>query len=257
MLTRLKRELDEFVTLLKSVPPVTVAIFTVSLIAMNLLANKSVDMPTELGRYLALDCGFLVSWGAFLAMDVLTKHYGPKAATELSIFALILNLLCAFLFFLGSVVPGNWSASFDSGNVDGVNTALDYTFRGSWYVVFGSALAFAISAFVNNFLNFGIGKLFKKNPDGALAYYTRSYVSTAVGQFADNLVFAITVSYVFFGWDVLQCFMCAVTGMIIELLCEALFSPIGYALCKKWKHTGVGKTYLALVEQNKTDEILQ
>ena len=75
------------------------------------------------------------------------------------------------------------------------------------------------------------------------AYIIRSYVSTAIGQFADNLIFALIVSKIFFGWSWLQCFTCALTGMLIELACEALFAHFGFFVCKKWKKKGIGNEY--------------
>ena len=49
-----------------------------------------------------------------------------------------------------------------------------------------------------------------------------------IGQFVDNLVFAFMVSFVFFAWTPLQCVTCALTGAIVELLFEIIFSPLGY-----------------------------
>ena len=88
-------------------------------------------------------------------------------------------------------------------------------------------------------------------PVGAVAYFLRSYVSTAIGQFADNMIFALVVSHVFFGWSIVQCVTCAVTGMVAELLCEVAFSGIGYAVCKKWKKEQVGKAYFDFSERLK------
>ncbi|MCM1195415.1 MAG: VUT family protein [Corallococcus sp.] len=242
---RLKKEFREFVVLLKSVPPVSFSLFVLSIVAMNLLANKSIDIPVD---FLALDCGITVSWIAFLSMDVLTKHFGPKAATQLSVFALLINLLLCLLFFVSSVIPGTWGESFVEGSENIINSALNNTFGGAWYVVLGSSAAFVVSALVNNFLNFAIGKLFKKNPDGFAAFACRTYVSTAIGQFADNIVFALIVSHFFFGWTLLQCVTCALTGMIAEFLCELVFSPVGFRICKRWKRDNVGRAYFDLKE---------
>ncbi len=227
--------------LLASVPPLCFSLFLVSVFAMNLLANKSIDLGLD---WLALDCGILVSWVAFLCMDVLTRRFGPKAATLLSWFAIFLDLILCLLFFLASLIPGTWGAFFDFGEAEVINEALDSTFGGTWYVLLGSTVAFVVSAAVNNFSNFGIGKLFRKNPNGFFAYATRTYLSTALGQFCDNLVFAFLVSHFFFGWTVLQCVMCAATGMVAELLCEAAFSPLGFRIVRSWEKRGVGKEYL-------------
>ena len=87
---KIKKEWNEFKILLKSVPSMLIILFIIAVIGMNLLANKSIDLHTP---YLALDCGILISWLSFLTMDIITKHFGPKAATEISILAIIINLL--------------------------------------------------------------------------------------------------------------------------------------------------------------------
>lgn len=241
---KLKMELSEFKILLKSVPGLMLTLFVMSLFSMNLLANKSLDLPVS---WLALDCGIIVSWFAFLAMDVLTTHFGPKAATQLSILAIILNLCFCGVFYIGSIISGAWGESYVEGSEAIINHALNRTFGGTWYVLFGSTVAFIVSSIINNFLNYFIGKAFKKHPDSPIAYAARSYVSTAIGQFADNMVFALIVSLNFFGWSLVQCLTCALTGCAVELLCEIVFTFFGYRLCRKWKQNGVGREYFEYI----------
>ncbi len=247
---RIKNEFCEFRALMKSVPTLIVVIFIMSVFAMNLLANKSIDIPVE---WLALDCGIIVSWFAFFTMDVVTKHFGPKAATELTVLAIVVNLLFCLLLYIGSVIPGMWGEAFVEGSEGLLNGALDSTFGGTWYVVFGSTAAFLVAAVINNITNFAIGKAFKKNPDGLPAYILRAYVSTAIGQFIDNLIFALIVSHFFFGWTLVQCVTCAVTGMLVELLCEAVFFYPGYAVTKRWKERGVGAEYFELKKEKQSE----
>lgn len=247
MLSKIKREIYEIKILLRSVPSTILTLFAVSVIAMNLLANKSVNLPVD---WLALDCGIIVSWVSFLSMDIITKHFGPKAATRVSIVAVLFNLMICIIFFIAGSIPGIWGESYVEGSETIINSALDHTFSGTWYVLLGSTTAFIISAAINNFLNYLIGKLMHKKPDGFIVYALRTYISTAVGQFADNLVFALIVSHIFFGWSMLQCITCSVTGMIVELLCEVIFSPIGFSVCKKWKKDNVGKEYFELKKVN-------
>ena len=80
--------------------------------------------------------------------------------------------------------------------------------------------------------------------DGFASFALRSYVSTMIAQFVDNFVFALIVSHVFFGWSMTQVVVCSLTGCIIELLCEVVFSPIGYKVSKQWEVEHVGKEYL-------------
>ncbi len=244
MIRKIKHELYEFELLLKSVPSMLLTLFVLSVVSMNLLANKSIALPFD---WLALDCGMLISWFTFLTMDITVKHFGSKAASELSVLAMLINLSLCGLFYLVSRVPGEWAEAYVEGSEALINSALNNTFGGTWYILFGSSLAFLLSALVNNTLNRLIGKAFYKKPDSFAAYATRSYVSTAVGQFVDNFTFSLVVSHVFFGWTLTQCVMCAAVGMAIELLCEVLFSFFGFKICGKWKREGVGREYLRYI----------
>ena len=241
---KLSQGFSEFQLLLQSVPTVTFTLFVVAVFSMNLMANKSIDVPFD---WLALDCGMIVSWFVFLVLDVLTKHFGPKAATQLSIFATLLNLALCGVFFLVSIIPGTWGEAYVEGGEALTNSALNNTFGGTWYVIFGSATAFLIASFTNNFMNYFVGKAFKRNPNGPLAYFCRSLTSTAFSQFVDNFVFAFLVSRVFFGWSLVQCFSCALLGMVVELLCQVVFSWFGYRVSEKWRKNNVGMPYLGQV----------
>ena len=224
----MKKAISEFRNLLRTVPPLLVTLMVLSIVGMNLLANKSINTGVD---WLALDCGILFSWLTFLTMDVLTHNYGPRAATMLSLAALAMNLLMAGMFWLASLVPGAWGESFVEGSETVINTALNHTFGGTWFIILGSSVAFIASAILNNFLNYGIGKLLKRDA-GFGAFAVRSYVSTFLAQFADNLIFALLVSKLFFGWTLLQCFTCALTGAVMELLFEVVFSPVGYRVSR-------------------------
>lgn len=243
-INRLRSAIAEFRLLIDSVPTLIFTLFVIAIFSMNLMANKSITVPFD---WLAVDCGLVVSWFVFLVLDILTKHFGPKAATQLSIFATVLNLLLCMVFFIVSIIPGTWGESYVSGSETIINTALDNTFGGTWYIILGSATAFIISAFINNFLNFFVGKAFRKNPDGMTAFLCRSYVSTALAQFADNFVFSFLVSRVFFGWTLTQCITCSLLGMLVELLYSVIFSLLGYRICEKWRKNKVGKEYLCQV----------
>ena len=244
MLEKIKNKLFETKILLRSIPSLYVTMFCVSIIAMNLLANKSINLPVD---WLALDAGIFVSWMSFLFMDIITKHFGLKAANTLTIVGVIVNLIMCLLFFIISIVPGMWSESYIDGYENIINNALDNTFGGTWFVLLGSTIAFIGGGIINNTINFFLGKLLKK--DNALSFFLRTYVSTAIGQFCDNLIFALIVSLNFFGWTFIQCLTCAITGMIVELLCEVIFSHFGYYICKKWKKDNVGEAYFKLINK--------
>lgn len=217
------KKVSEFFRLIDTLPPLVFSLMVLSVVAMNLLANKSIDTGLT---WLALDCGILFSWLCFLAMDIMTHCYGPKAATAGSLAAMGINLLMCSGFFVASRIGGVWGESFVTGSEQIINTALDNTFGGTWFVLLGSSVAFAVSAVCNNFLNWAIGQKRTDNSFGTFAL--RSYVSTFIGQFVDNITFALLVSRTFFGWTMVQCITCAITGAVMELIFEVFFSPIGY-----------------------------
>ena len=233
----LKSEREKTSILLRSIPVAVVTLFVVSVICMNLLANKTLLQLD----WIALDGGILISWLSFMCMDIITKHFGPGASNRISVLAVLINLLTCLIFFTASIIPSN--ASDYSG--------FDRIFGGTWFILFGSTVAFLSSAVINNLLNFAIGGMFKKNPDGKTAYAMRSYVSTFIGQFLDNFIFSLIVFAGFapifwdgFFWTPIQCAFCALTGAVAELIMEIIFSPIGYRITKKWQKMGIGREYL-------------
>ena len=237
-MNKIKESINNYALLLRSVPSLVMTLFVVSVVLMNLLANKEIGLNLD---WLALDCGFTVSWLSFLCMDMLTKRFGPKAAIQLSLTAMAINLFVCGILFVISLIPGNWGEYYNYEN-DIVNQALNSTIGGTWYVVLGSACAFAASAILNAILNHAIGKMCKKN--NFVSYALRSYISTGLAQFLDNFIFAMMVSHVFFGWTMTQVITCSITGCIAELLCEVVFSPLGYKVCKKWEKHNVGSEYI-------------
>lgn len=240
----LKKEREQTALLLRCIPATVVTLFVVSVICMNLLANKTLLQLD----WIALDGGILISWLSFMCMDIITKHFGPRASNRISVLAAGINLLTCLIFLVASIIPSNANDY----------TAFDGIFGGTWFILLGSTVAFLASAIINNLLNFSIGRLFKKNPDGKLAFAMRTYLSTFIGQFLDNFIFSIIVFVGFapifwsgFHWTVLQCAMCALTGAVAELIMEIIFSPIGYHIVTEWKKNNVGKEYLDYIEKEK------
>ena len=244
LLTRIKRESEDMRILLRSIPATVVTLFVVSVICMNLLANKTIlQLP-----WIALDGGILISWLSFMCMDIITKHFGPGASNRISVLACGINLLTCVIFFIAAAIPSN----------AGDYSAFDGIFGGTWFILLGSTVAFLASAVLNNTLNWLIGKSFRKNPDGKLAYAMRTYVSTFIGQFFDKFLLSIIVFTAFapifwdgFRWSPIHCAMCALTGAVAEVIMEIIFSPFGYRMVKKWRENNVGKEYLEHIERNR------
>ena len=244
-MSRLKKwaikEWHESEILLRSIPVTVVTLFVVSVICMNLLANKTLLQLD----WIALDGGILISWLSFMCMDIVTKHFGPKASTTISLLAVAINLLTCLIFFVASAIPSNANDY----------TAFNSIFGGTWFILLGSTVAFLCSAVINNRLNWAIGKRLAHHPNDRLVYSTQTYISTFIGQFCDNFIFSVIVFVGFapvywdgFHWTVLQCAMCALTGAVAELIMEVLFSPIGYRIVTKWKANSIGREYLEYKE---------
>ncbi|RRD94607.1 VUT family protein [Clostridiales bacterium COT073_COT-073] len=235
----IKREKEEMEVLMRSIPATVVSLFVVSVICMNLLANKTIVQ----NDWIALDGGFLVSWLSFMCMDIITKYFGPRASNKVALLAAAVNVLTYFIFYIVSIIPSE-AADY---------TALNSILGGTWFILLGSTIAFLASAVINSFINRAVGALFVKNPDGKLAFATQAYVSTFIGQFMDNLIFSVLVFTIFapifwdgFHWTILQCITCALTGAVAELLMEVLFWPFAYRTVSKWKRLGIGKEYLEM-----------
>ena len=243
--TLIQKEIKETAILLRCIPATVVTLFVVSVICMNLLANKTLLQLD----FIALDGGILISWLSFMCMDIITKHFGPKASNRISVLASGINLLTCLIFFVASAIPSNADDY----------SAFNSIFGGTWFILLASTVAFLSSAMLNNMLNFVITGAFRKNPNGKLAYAMSTYVSTFIGQFFDNFLFSLIVFVGFapvfwdgFHWTVLQCTMCALTGAVAELIMEIVFSPIGYRITKKWRENAVGKEYLDCIGKGKS-----
>ncbi len=238
----IRREKEETAVLLRCIPATVMSLFVVSVICMNLLANKTLFQA----EWIALDGGILISWLSFLCMDMITKYFGPKASNKIALLASCINVLTCLIFYIASIIPSNANDY----------TALNGILGGTWFILLGSTVAFLISAVINNGLNWAIGSAFRKHPDGKLAFAVSTYVSTFIGQFLDNFIFSMIVFVGFapifwdgFHWTVLQCAMCALTGAAAELVMEIGFSPLGYRIVNHWKRHNVGQEYLAYIKE--------
>lgn len=235
-------DINDWKMIFKNVPSLNIIIFVVAVVVMNLMASKTIIMTEP--SWLGITGGIILSWIPFLCMDTITRVYGPRVATKLNIFALIINLACIGIFQL--------VASVQVGGEAGAYAAFDATFTQTWQIFVASSIAFVLSGIVNNFSNAAIARLFKKNPNGFGCYVARTYISTAIGQFVDNFTFTGLAFLVFFnlsvgttlGWTMLTVLGTAAFGAGLELFMEAIFSPIGYKVSNKWIKDGIAKQYL-------------
>ena len=229
--------------LFSSLPAVVTTLFVLSVVFMNVFASVALVQL----NWLALDAGILLSWLSFLTMDVICKRYGAKAANTVTVFAILVNLVCIGFF---NIIRGIIAVTPDwNGWISDVFVVLS----GDWKTLLSSMVAMLVAAIVNNIVNVTIKKAFaRKNENGFKEFAVASYASTMIGQFVDNFVFAFFAHIIFNIWghplSFLQIFMFAITGAVVELLCEVVFSPIGYKISKRWEEEGKGSDYLKLLQ---------
>lgn len=239
----MKAKRNSVTTLLRSIPSLTVTFFILSVIFMNIFGSRELYSS----EYLCLNTGILFSWIPFICMDCVVKRFGSKAAIKLNMVAIAIEVAVSVIFFLIVKVPGAWAAMFSASDPEAaalINAGIDSTFAGTWYVVFGSIVSMAVSGVSNALLNERVGKSVKDTMGGFAA---RSLISTVVAQWLDNFVFSAIVSHVLFGWTWTQVVICATTSMLIELALEALLTPLGYKISKRWEDDKVGEEYLKQV----------
>lgn len=235
---KIKNLLKEFECLMRSVPGLITGAFFVALVCMNILANKTiVETPI-----IACDGGILIGWVTFMCMDVITMRFGPRASTMVAVASATVNVLVAILFKITALIPTPTDFS-----------AFNTIVGGTWFITLSSVIAQVVSSVVNNFSNYAVGKMFKRNNgvQSRAEYICRSYVSTFVGQFVDNMVFGTLAFIIFaplfwdgFHWTLPQAIFCSFVGAIIELLSQVLFSPIGYKVIRRWERDNVGAEYI-------------
>ena len=148
----IKQKTTMVAALLRSVPVAMTIIFILAVVLMNFLARITlVSLP-----WLALNAGITVSWMSFLFVDIVTRHFGAKAANMLSIVAIAVNLVVCFVCVILSRV-------FD-------RPSLDMVVGGQWSILLASTIAYIVAALTNNYTNVFIGRrFFRQNPDGRKA----------------------------------------------------------------------------------------
>lgn len=246
-MTKIKKFITDSIADFKKVPSWLIAVSSVAVVLMNLVANKGLLNLS----WIALDAGFLVSWVMFLCMDIATQKYGGKASFAVTVFNVGVALASSLLLLIIAKLPPEWGGGWFFGAQS--EGALNTVIGNSILVVLVSLLAYVVASGIDILSNITIGKWMRnskafKNEDGKrtvkgfFVYFTRAYTSTFLSQFVDNLVFQFIAYNFLFSWFYggvpgaalgsveaqLSILMGAFTGAVAELLLELLFAPIGY-----------------------------
>lgn len=248
-------EVHETKVLFKGLPAIPFAMVCLSFILMNLLAT----VPLFQTSWIAGDVGIIVSWLSFMVGDMFVKRYGAKGSIKINLAALLVALFTMGLLAIGSSIEVakfgmnyslglfNWSFDLQHGAV-------------TLWTLGASAAAFIVATIFNSVVSKFILTKFKERTSFK-AYAAAAYGSTFVGQFVDNIVFAMLFTFIASripemqtAWSlepltILAAVTCALTGAVLELLLEVVFSPIGFKVAEKWRKEGVGAEYVALVPE--------
>lgn len=231
-----KKDWNETKVLFKCLPAIPFAILCAALIAMNFLANKGIVSTS----WLSIDAGIIVSWVSFLAGDTLVKRFGPKAAIKINTAAIIVQLIAILLLTAGATIPWADPSTAMAGFDDIFGAAM-------WPLAAGTG-AFIIAIIFDSFISKFILTRFKDRTSFK-AYAVASYGSTFIGQFLDNLLFALFFS-VWQPWcDPSSIWLMALAGAVVELICQAVFSPVGYKIASNWRKNGIGDEYISIVKE--------
>lgn len=253
-----KKEVKDTKVLFRSIPGLVLTLFILSTVLMNILAGVPLIEAADTKGWLSLDMGILVSFLGFLLSDMIVKRFGPKAAIKTTILAMVVNLGVCAIFALVAVVAKPLGKEFPlSGYAEGPQ----------WWIIGASSIAFLLSGVLDSLLHAAIQKLFKKNPNGKAAHIASAWGSTFVGQFFDNMIFGFLFTFpasVVGLWGMtsqtaLSITMMALTGAVLELVFQAVFTPIGFRIAEKWRKENIGEEYLALhpevTKNTKTTEL--
>lgn len=235
--------MKDWLKLLRTIPATALALICVSTVLMNILANKSIiNLP-----WLIQDAGICLSWVGFLVGDLLVKNFGSKNSIRVSLSCLLLSLFISALLAIVAVIPGTWSSEFgpDGNILENVGPAIDAVMGNVWYVIIGSAVASAVGLIANGLSQgFILNKIEAKHGDKYWGYLIAAGASTLIGQFLDNIVFAVLVSVNFFGWTWQQVLVCSVCGCVFELIIEMIFTPLTYRISKNWDKNHIGVKWM-------------
>lgn len=238
MIEKIKKDWNETKVLFRCIPALPFAVLCGAMIAMNILANKTIVNET----WISLDAGIMVSWISFLAGDMLVKRFGPKASIKINIAAVLVQLLIVGLLALGGLLP--WGTNAEP--IEGFDSIFCST--GLIWPLSVGTFAFIVATMFDSLINWAVFKRFK-NKQGFAAYAVASYTSSLVGQFLDNFLFGLLFTWMAGYVTFESLWLFAGVGAIVEVVCQIILSPIGYAMCNEWKKHNVGQEYVDLVKE--------
>lgn len=191
-----------------SLYPFFAAIFVALLLISNIGAVKLIEFGP-----IITDGGAILFPLVYIVGDILSEVYGFKAARRVILTAFAVSILASATFYLVQLAP----PASDWENQEAFESILGFVPR----IVLASVIAFLVGQLLNSYV---LVKIKERTKERNL--WLRLMGSTALGQFADTLIFCTIAFYgVITGIEFLKYL---VIGYFYKSSIEYLFVPITY-----------------------------
>ena len=194
----------------RSLYPVIVGVFVGLLLISNIGAVKLIEFGP-----IITDGGVFLFPLVYIAGDILSEVYGFKAARKAILIGFAMSILAALTFWLVQISPPAeaW------GNQEAFESVLGFVPR----IVLASVAGFLVGQLLNAWV---LVKIKERTQEKAL--WLRLLGSTAVGEFADTIVFC---TIAFYGVITGEEFLIYVAfGFAYKTLVEIVLLPVSYAV---------------------------
>lgn len=189
-------------------------IYCAGIIIQNILATKNIDITI-----FTVTTGILVSPLVFIIQDIQTEIFGYKKAKKMIILGYLMNFIAIMLYTFSISIPSSSTYT----NQEAFTTILGTTPK----IAIASFIAYMIGALINSKVMEKLKNKHEKN------LFFRAISSTVVGQFIDNMLFAVIA---FIGILPTQAIISMIVGgTLFEVIYEIIFYPITKKLIQKIK----------------------
>ena len=186
--------------------------FAAVFVALLLISNIGAVKLIEFGPIIT-DGGAILFPLVYIVGDILSEVYGFKAARRVILTAFAVSILASATFYLVQLAP----PASDWENQEAFELILGFVPR----IVLASVIAFLVGQLLNSYV---LVKIKERTKERNL--WLRLMGSTALGQFADTLIFCTIAFYgVITGIEFLKYL---VIGYFYKSSIEYLFVPITY-----------------------------
>lgn len=180
-------------------------IYCSGIIIQNILATKNINISV-----FTVTTGILVSPLIFIIQDIQSEIFGYKKARKMILLGYLMNFLAIILYTFSIWLP--CSATYQ--NQDAFTTILSTTPR----IAIASFIAYITGSLINSKIMTSLKVKYEKN------LFFRAISSTTIGQFVDNMLFAIIAFYGILPDTAIMSMI--IGGTILEVLYEIIFYPI-------------------------------